>query len=234
MGGGIAAQKTSGDLSHPRRPLRVGSLIVLVSLLASLLLRPALAFEGKPKFGPNAVPILAQTAYLRTAAAPDYWKLNPFYVSQTTSSDCSVASITMAINFMLGLPAGSEEPIVTQSLLLKKIADARWAKEVANGGSGVSFAEFVSVASESLATFHLQDHVVETIRPTDDKPETLASLGQALATNETSNQDIVLVYFNQVLTGDWDGPHISSIAAYDQEAGQVLIMDVDRDWYIPY
>ena len=213
----------------------MGSLIVLVSLLASLLLRPALAFEGKPKFGPNAVPILEHTAYLRAAPAPDYWKLNPFYVSQTTSSDCSVASITMAINFMLGLPADAEEPIVTQSLLLKKIADARWAKEVANGGSGVSFAELVSVVSESLATFHLQDHVVETVRPTDDTPETLSSLRQALATNEASDQDIVLVYFNQgVLTGDWDGPHISSIAAYDQEAGQVLIMDVDREWYIPF
>src|SRR5512134_3073677 len=100
--------------------------MLLLSLLASLLLRPALAFEGKPKFGPNAVPILAQTAYLRTAPAPDYWKLSPFYVSQTTSSDCSVASITMAIDFMLGLSAGAEEPIVTQSLLLKKIADAAW------------------------------------------------------------------------------------------------------------
>lgn len=74
---------------------------------------------------------------------------HPFYVSQTTSSDCSVASITMAISFMLGLPAGAEEPIVTQSLLLKKIVDARWAKDVANGGSGVSFAEFVSVVSEA-------------------------------------------------------------------------------------
>jgi hypothetical protein len=42
----------------------LGSLIVLVSLLVSLLLRPALAFEARPKFGPNAVPILAQTAFL--------------------------------------------------------------------------------------------------------------------------------------------------------------------------
>ena len=109
----------------------MGSLIVLVSLLASLLLRPALAFEGKPKFGPNAAPILEQTAYLRTAAAPDYWRLNPFYVSQTTSSDCSVAS-------------------------------------------------------------------------------------------------------KGVLTGDWDGPHISPIAAYNEETRQVLIMDVDREWYVPY
>jgi Phytochelatin synthase len=237
MGSGIAAEKT---YSHPRRPAReeglpMGSLIVLISLLASLLLRPALAFEGKSKFGPNAAPILEQTAYLRTAAAPDYWKLSPFYVSQTTSSDCSVASITMAINFMLGLPSGAEEPIVTQSLLLTKIADARWAKEVANGGSGVSFAEFVSVVSESLATFQFQDHVIETIRPPDDTPETLATLRQVLATNEASDQDIVLVYFNQgVLTGDWDGPHISPIAAYNQETRQVLIMDVDRAWYVPY
>ena len=66
-------------------------------------------------------------------------------------------------------------------------------------------------------------------------PETLASLRQALATNEASDQDIVLVYFNQgVLTGDWDGPHISPIAAYDKQTRQVLIMDVDREWYVPY
>ena len=66
-------------------------------------------------------------------------------------------------------------------------------------------------------------------------PETLASLRQALATNEASDQDIVLVYFNQgVLTGDWDGPHISPIAAYNQETRQVLIMDVDREWYVSY
>jgi hypothetical protein len=58
---------------------------------------------------------------------------------------------------------------------------------------------------------------------------------QALATNEASDQDIVLVYFNQgVLTGDWDGPHISPVAAYDQGTRQVLIMDVDREWYVPY
>jgi hypothetical protein len=54
----------------------------------------------------------------RRAAAPDYWKLNPFYVSQTASSDCSVASVAMAINFMLGLPGGAEEPIVRQASLL--------------------------------------------------------------------------------------------------------------------
>jgi Phytochelatin synthase len=213
----------------------VGLLIVLIYLVASLLPTPALAFEGRPKLGPNAVPILAQTAYLRTAPAPDYWKLNPFYVSQTTSSDCSVASISMAINFMLGLPSGAEDPIVTPTLLLTKVGDTGWVKKIAKSGSGVSFAEFVSVVKGSLATFRLQDHVVEIMRPPNETPDTLAMLRQVLATNEASGRDVVLAYFNQgVLTGDWDGPHISPIAAYDQEAGQVLIMDVDRDWYVPY
>ena len=45
----------------------------------------------------------------------------------------------------------------------------------------------------------------------------------------------MLVYFNQgAVTGDWDGPHISPIGAYDAKTDRVLIMDVDRDWYVPY
>ena len=45
----------------------------------------------------------------------------------------------------------------------------------------------------------------------------------------------MLIYYNQgVVTGDWDGPHISPIAAYDAERRRVLILDVDRQWYGPY
>ena len=89
--------------------------------------------------------------------------------------------------------------------------------------------------SESLAAFRRQARVVETSRPPDDTPETVAGLQQVLAINEASDQDIARVYFNHgVLTGDWDGPHISPIATYDRETRQVLIMDVDREWYVPY
>src|SRR5512144_2834812 len=94
------------------------ALFILLQV-SSLLLGPAHASGGKPKFGPNAVPILERTAYLRAGPAPDFWKLSPFYVSQQTSSGCSVASITMAMNFLRGLPAGAEEPIITQALVLK-------------------------------------------------------------------------------------------------------------------
>lgn len=81
----------------------------------------------------------------------------------------------------------AEERIVTPTLLLTKVGDTGW--EIAEGESGVSFAEFASVVKESLATFRLQDHV---------------------------------------------GPHISPIAGYNQETRQVLIMDVDREWYVSY
>jgi hypothetical protein len=56
----------------------------------------------------------------------------------------------MAINFMLGCQAA---PIVTPTSLLGKIANTGWANEIAEGGSGVSFAEFVSAVKESLAAF---------------------------------------------------------------------------------
>jgi hypothetical protein len=212
---------------------RIG--LLLLALLSAVAGQPAAAREARPKLGPDAVPIMERTEYLRIAPAPDYWKLSAFYVPQQTSSACSAASITMALNFLLGLPASAEEPIVVQPLLLTKIGGAGWADEIAEGGSGVTFVEFVSLVNESLAAFGLEDHVVEIVRPADDTPETLAMLRQTLSTNEASDEDIVLVYFNQgVLTGDWNGPHISPIAAYDQEARQVLIMDVDREWYVPY
>src|SRR5215217_818250 len=63
----------------------------------------------------------------------------------------------------------------------------------------------------------------------------MTSLDAEPRKNELSDRDIVLGYFNQgVLTGDWDGPHISPVGAYDEARGRVLIMDVDRRYYVPY
>jgi len=93
-------------------PMRGFLLTALV--LAGLGAAPSVAFEGKPKLGPEAVPITQQTEYLRTAPAPDYWKLSPFYVPQQTSSACSLASLAMALNALRGLPARSDQRLVTQ------------------------------------------------------------------------------------------------------------------------
>jgi len=55
------------------------------------------------------------------------------------------------------------------------------------------------------------------------------------ALDSTTTLDAVLVYYNQgVVTGDWGAPHLSPIGAYDAARDRVLIMDVDREWYVPY
>jgi hypothetical protein len=210
-------------------------LLVWLLVVSGALASPLVAAEAKPKLGPDAVPITREAGYLRAAPAPDYWKLSSFYVPQFTSSACSVASVAMAVNFARGLPEDSEEPIVTQKALLEKVADAAWTAKGAEGGDGVTFAEFLNVLEASLETYGIHGYGIEIIRPRAADTEALARMRTALAANEASGDDLILMYFNQgVLTGDWDGPHISPIGAYDRSTHRALIMDVDREWYVPY
>jgi hypothetical protein len=193
------------------------------------------AFQDRPKLGPEAVPLGAGLAYLRGAPAPDYWGLAQFYVPQATGSACALASLAMALNQLRGLPPGSQDRLVTQGQLLEALAGTGVPELVAEGGAGVRFAELVRSAELALAAVGLKSARIETWRPADDGPETLARLRALLAANERQGSDVALAYFNQgVLTGDWDGPHVSPIGAYDQGTGRVLILDVDRDWYVPY
>ena len=71
--------------------------------------------------------------------------------------------------------------------------------------------------------------------PATDDAATLDAVRALLKANEASADDALLLYFNQgVVTGDWDGPHVSVIGAYDADADRVLILEVDQEWYIPY
>ncbi len=141
----------------------------------------------------------------------------------------------MAVNFVRGVPPGSEDMLVTQAVLLEAVADAEWSAKGAEGGDGVLFPELAKAVREALAAYELDGAEIELFEPTDASPATLARLRALLAANEASDRDVALAYFNQgVLTGDWDGPHVSPLGAYDARTGRVLVMDVDRDWYVPY
>src|SRR5690349_15360293 len=97
----------------------------------------AIADEAvKPKLGPEATPITVDRDYLRTARAEDYWMLAAFYVPQKTSSDCSAASATIAVNALRGLPPRSDQLVVTEEHLLKDVADPKWSSEVVEDGPG--------------------------------------------------------------------------------------------------
>jgi hypothetical protein len=202
-----------------------------LSLLAGV---AAAEDAAKPKLGPAAIPITADHAYLNKADAPDYWAISPFYIHQQTSSACSLASVTIAVNAMRGLPALSEDTLVTQDNLLEATKDKRWAEQAADEGDGVTFSDLVEDTTQSLKAFDIKADVAAA-QPSKDQAATLEAFRAMLVENEASAKDMVLVYFNQgVVTGDWDGPHVSPIGAYDATTDRVLIMDVDREWYVPY
>lgn len=188
-----------------------------------------------PKLGPNAIPVTEATEYLRAAPAPDYWAFAEFVKPQFTTSACGVASVTAALNGLAGLPANAEDTVMTQPDLLEAVGDAHWSEISAEGGDGVMFDELVTYATEALPVAGLDSYAVSTFKPVDDSAESLATMRDWLMLNEESAEDAMLVYFNQgVVTGDWDGPHVSVIGAYDAVRDAVLILEVDQEWYIPY
>ncbi len=224
------------------RPLMRGALVALVAALAVPVVLPAPAAraqdatlsDNKPKFGPDAAPITQDRDYLRRAEAPDFWALMPYYVPQQTGSACSVASVAMMINALRGLPTSSTERLVTQNRVLNEVDDDVWKAAVGENGDGVSFADFETYVRRSVAAFGM-DAEVEVFRPKDSSPETLAELRRILTENERSSRDIILLAYDQgTLTGDATVGHIAPLGAYDPQSRRVLVMDVDRLWYVPY
>ncbi len=209
--------------------------LILVLLFITLsFTKTAWSLDRQAKFGHYAVPITQQTAFLRYSRAPDYWKFSQFYLPQQTSSACGLASTAMALNFLLGIPKFSDETLITQPSLLETVFTDDWGKKVAEGGDGLKFDDLVMLVNKGLEVYNLNNYTVRVIRPANTL-ESLTLIKHVLAANERSSRNLVLAYFNQgVLTSDWDGPHISPIGAYDANKNQVLIMDVDRDWYPPY
>jgi hypothetical protein len=207
----------------------------LIGVCLTLMLASALhARDVKPRFGPDAIPIERATEYLRKNAAPDYWSISPLYIAQETDSDCSLASATIVLNVLRGIPTLAEE-LITPRALVAAVKDQQWIGQTKQGGEGVTFAEMRAYLEQSLRAYGLEDYEIEVFRPAAASADDLNKLRQLLTENEETDRDIVLVYFNQgVLTGDWDGPHISPVGAYDAANGQVLIMDVDRRYYVPY
>ena len=187
------------------------------------------------KISTTATLVTDDTAYLRSHPAPDYWAFAPFVKPQFTNSACSIASVTSALNGLRGLPVLAETSIVTQPGLLEITGDPVWADVSAEGGDGVTFAQLVEFTDAALAANDMDDYHTVAFHPEAADAAALGQMRAMLVANEVSAEDALLVYFNQgVVTGDWDGPHVSVVGAYDAESDRVLVLEVDQEWYIPY
>lgn len=224
------AARTAGRLMAGGMAAAMAGLLLCMAATA-----PARAQEDrKPKFGPDAVPITRSAEYLRSATAPDYWALSPYYVPQTTNASCSLASVTMMLNALRGLPALASDRLVTGRQLLDRLDDDHWRAATADDGEGISFGELERYVRRSLAAYGIEAEV-EVWRPRDASPATLAELRRILTENERSADDIILLAFDQgTLTGDVGLGHIAPLGAYDPATRRALVMDPDRLWYVPY
>lgn len=189
----------------------------------------------KPKLGLDAIPIYENLDYLRHTGLTDYWRMSAFFVPQISASGSSVAAAATAINMLNGLPGGADEPLLDATSLLKVVANRKWSAEVTADAQGVSFQGLKEYLRDALNTTGLHDATLAAVAVTKGDSAELDALRLALEANERSSGNAMIVYFDRgVATGDWDGPHVSPVGAYDRANDLVLIMDVDRKWQVPY
>jgi hypothetical protein len=211
-------------------PLKITLCLVLLSPAASR----RSAAEEPPKYGPKAVPLIRDHRYFRGSAAPDFWRLMPFYVPQSNGFSCSLASMAMVFN-AAARGAGSPEQNITQESLLEGAFPLRElvSAKGRRGRHGLTLEELGTAVGQTARSLGVR--VLVTAHSLENKtPEELRKI---LRSNEKNPDDFLLAHFVQDdLTGAAGGPyaHISPIGAYDSRTRRVLILDVDRLWYSPY
>jgi len=221
---------------RPGRTAPRAAMYVLWCALA-LSCQRASAEAPRPKYGPQAQRLFDRRDYLRAHEAADFWALLGYYLPQRNDSSCSLASAVMVLNALrAGEALSAATKLVTQDELLERVASPIWNDGTADGGPGVSLDQFAALMRQALDKYQIAGSV-EAVHCERDDAEALRDLKKVLAANETSAGDLLIVNFLQSeYTGDPDGAvgHMAPVAAYDAEAGRVLLFDPDRRWYEPY
>ncbi len=228
---------------------------ILLFAAAIILLQAGLASAAPdvravpPKYGPAgepyATPLWQSHEYFHSAKhpAPDFWKLITHYTGQADSLSCSVAAAVMVLNAIDRTRADlrASDANFQQAGLIGDVKAAHWKERVTGEGwkgrVGLTLAELEEVVSQALATYGIKGWTTSIRSFKDAAPQSLDELRAILEANEASADDFVILHFLQDrLTNDPGGPyaHISPVGAYDAASGQVLLLDVDREYYGPY
>jgi hypothetical protein len=203
---------------------------------AALAPGPSGGGPGVPKYPATSVPLSRDSAYLRRAASPDFWALSPYYVGQQDDVSCSLATLTMLVNAARRhTRLGTDEPLVQQLSLRRRVNSPVWERGLAPGGEGVTLDELAVLAAQSLRAFGLTPGHVQVVHVPEPSAAALASLREVLRANEANGDDWLFVNFlAAAYVGVGDDGHIAPVGAYDADTRRVLILDPDRDWYEPY
>lgn len=187
----------------------------------------ALAGDVLPKYVASTIRLSEKPEFIRTQKAPDYWAFSPYYQSQQDGAACGIASMTMLVNAArVHEKLKASDALVTQKALVEKIK--------VDYSRGLTLDKLGEAVKKALAEFSVKT-TVEVIHM-DGTLAQNKKIRDLLIKNEKSDQNFILANFNQgVYTGDPEGGgHISPVGAFDEKNNQVLVMDVDREYYEPY
>lgn len=200
----------------------------------------AAGFSAKyaPEDKPSAVPLKRAPAHLRSAPAPDFWALIPYYEGMRGPHSASAASAAMALNALRqDFRYSSADELITEEALLKATAAQGWADRLAGEKpTGVDLKTFGELFEAGLSTFGVSASV-RTIPVAASDAAAVASVRKILAANERSDEDFLIAHYKQsVFTGDPEGAVgvYAPVGAFDAARDAVLILETDRRWYEPY
>lgn len=201
---------------------------------------PAAGFSAKyaPEDKPVALPLKRDPAHIRSAPAPDFWALIPYYEGMRGPHSASAASAAMALNALRqDFRYSSSDELITEEGLLKATAAHGWAERLSGGKpAGVGLEMFGALFEASLSTYGVSASV-RTIPVAASDAAAVASVRKVLADNERSDKDFLIALYKQsVFTGDPEGAVgvYAPVGAFDAVRDAVLILETDRRWYEPY
>ncbi len=127
--------------------------------------RTAAPAPPQPKYGSQAVRLFHAREYMQTHDAPDFWALMPYYVHQFNERACSVASSTMVVNALRSqVELTTNDELVTQEKLLKRVCYPEWERAVSPHGDSVTIEELGDYVRESLKQFGPRTYDVQAVR----------------------------------------------------------------------
>jgi hypothetical protein len=190
----------------------------------------------KPKYSVSTIRLQDSPDFIRSAPAPDYWMLSPYYVPQLTRGTCSIAATAMVLNALRAQqPLRADQELIHEKGILAKFNAMKIGRD--KGIRGVSLDGLERILREGVKKYDIQGVEFEKYRAEGPIGEIRKHALAMLEANEKTTEDVVVPLFYQAdFTGDPEGTvgHFAPIAAYDKNRQRILILDPDRDWYEPY
>jgi hypothetical protein len=198
--------------------------LILFMVLHSTLVQ---AEDSRPKYVSTTFRLSQHHEYIQKNKAPDFWALMPYYVPQQDGAACGIASMTMLLNALrVHLPLTAADYLVTQKKLVEKIK--------VDYSKGLTLEQLTEAIKKGASEYGIKLSV--EIIHSDGTEKQKKKIRELLLKNEKTDRDFILANFHQTqYTGDPEGVgHFSPIGAFNPKKNEVLVLDVDRDYYEPY